>query len=641
MNKKFIAVLAAMTLTASAGAVNAAYTIDEQSQNIVLSGYVPADYVGLGTITIMIKDGNTIAYVDEADITDGKYFKKFKYTGDISDCTLSVKAGNEDITSGVLTAEAHTDAFEGTFELVGSGANRFFDTDDTVQLRASIQNVWADPTTLSLFVASYDENGMLIGAKKIDKQLEYGEDGKAQVISSEDYTVPENAVTVKGFAWKDDIKPLITSEAQNTGDKLYQDGDRVAFIGDSITHIGIYPEFIEHYYQTKNPENDYYFYNKGVSGQEAANILNRLESDIFAYDVNRVTIMMGVNDISGRFNSSTATDETKQAAIDRSVGYFEQIIQKCQEKGVEIAIITPMMYDEDESLTGKLNAGGLNSGLIKMTSQLKALGEQYGIAVYDANTIENEIVSEARANGVTGEIIASNDRTHPTRYGDTIIGYAILKEQGADGLVASTEINAEASTADAQNAEISDISFTADGGTFTYAPKAIPLAYNSWYKGAEKLVPTLTDELNCEMIKVSGLISGDYTVSLNGTALDRTYTADELANGINIATLSQNPNQAKAAKSHDILVEKNSYTSKLRGIVLAETFGASPDVYSSEAKLAAYKAKFTGHVYQSVMLSYPDRKPYENDYKNELEELRKAAKEATQPTVYTVSVVKN
>ncbi len=613
--------------------------IDSSSKNVVISGTVPHDMMGTGFVTILIKNGNKVEYVNETPITNGTYFSKFKFNGDVAGSTLSVRAGNQDVTSGILEAKIHEEEVECDFELVTSDGARVFNENDVVELRAKIKNVWADATAYQLLIATYDGEGNLLNAKLLDKDFEFDKEGTVQVDKITDYTVPAGTVMVKGFAWKNKQIPIKANMEQRAGETTFQDGDRVAFIGDSITHIGSYPGIIEHFYQTKNPYADYYFYNKGISGQQSGDILRRFESDILSQNVNRATIMMGVNDIALPFKYANS-DSAKADIINDSLNNFEDIIKLCKANDIALDIITPVMYDEDLSLTGELNAGGINQGLTDLSNGLEALADKYGLEFYNTNILQNDIVRSARESGTMGEIIASNDRVHPTSNGYFIVAYSILKEQGVDGLVASCEINAEIGTANAKKALVSEVEMTSEGGTFMYKPQAIPLAYNDGYKYAQEYIPTYTDDMNREIIQITGLSEGEYTVKFGENEIG-TYQSDELCNGINISTLSLNPNQQRAVENYNKIIEKNAVMSKLRAIALAESFGAKPSVYSSEETLEAFEMKFKNHVYYSTIKKYPEYKPYEDDYNNKLEELRKEAKEAAQPVGYLISVVKN
>jgi hypothetical protein len=47
---------------------------------------------------------------------------------------------------------------------------------------------------------------------------------------------------------------------RDSKDLIFKDGDRVAFIGNSITHGGLYHLYIQTYYQTRFPDRNIDFY---------------------------------------------------------------------------------------------------------------------------------------------------------------------------------------------------------------------------------------------------------------------------------------------------------------------------------------------------------------------------------------------
>lgn len=77
-------------------------------------------------------------------------------------------------------------------------------------------------------------------------------------------------------------------------------GDRVAFIGDSITHGGYTHAFIYNYYATRYPNCDFTYLNKGINGDRAVTAQTRFNHDIYDADsdFNKVVIMLGTNDMS-------------------------------------------------------------------------------------------------------------------------------------------------------------------------------------------------------------------------------------------------------------------------------------------------------------------------------------------------------
>ena len=68
---------------------------------------------------------------------------------------------------------------------------------------------------------------------------------------------------------------------------IIQDGDRVVFLGDSITHGGSYICWAQAFYELRTPMN-VRFYNAGISGDTAAGGISRLKKDVLDRNPNKV-----------------------------------------------------------------------------------------------------------------------------------------------------------------------------------------------------------------------------------------------------------------------------------------------------------------------------------------------------------------
>lgn len=83
--------------------------------------------------------------------------------------------------------------------------------------------------------------------------------------------------------------------------EVFKDGDRVCFLGDSITHTGLYHRMIYDYYLTRFPDRTIRFVNAGVAGDSAGGAMSRLQEDVFSKAPTTVVVMLGMNDV-GRGN---------------------------------------------------------------------------------------------------------------------------------------------------------------------------------------------------------------------------------------------------------------------------------------------------------------------------------------------------
>ena len=100
--------------------------------------------------------------------------------------------------------------------------------------------------------------------------------------------------------------------------EAFRPNERVAFIGDSITHEGSYPTLIQVFYATRYPDRNVYCFNLGISGDIAKGGAERSapEGDsIWAGDVRSVrptaaTIMLVMNDAgTGHFLEAKTKEE--------------------------------------------------------------------------------------------------------------------------------------------------------------------------------------------------------------------------------------------------------------------------------------------------------------------------------------------
>ena len=95
---------------------------------------------------------------------------------------------------------------------------------------------------------------------------------------------------------------VIRAEASASAPELslYEDGDIVGFIGDSITHVTYsslsYVEMMDQYYQSCFPGRSVEFRNLGTDGFKAMDVLNIYDQDFAFQGINKAVIMLGTNE---------------------------------------------------------------------------------------------------------------------------------------------------------------------------------------------------------------------------------------------------------------------------------------------------------------------------------------------------------
>lgn len=327
-----------------------------------------------------------------------------------------------------------------------------------------------------------------------------------------------------------------------------KDNDRVVFYGDSITEQRQYTTYIESYCLTRFPKKNLTFVHSGwggdrVTGGGGGPIDLRLQRDVLPYKPTVVTICLGMND-----GSYKAFD---QNIFNTYVKGYRHIIETLQKElpGVRLTLITASAYDDVTKTPGF--AGGYNSTLVAYGEAVRELGHEYNIPVADTNA--PLVAALSRANTVNPAVASKilPDRVHPQHGGHLVMAAALLKAWNAPATVAEVEINAQSGQVTrAENTRISNLSTGGDTLAFMEQDGALPwpLDRDPERDADTQLALGVTDieqDLNRYMLKVTGLKSTRYQMTVDGKALGF-FAASDLENGIDLAAISGLPSNEQA-----------------------------------------------------------------------------------------------
>ncbi|MDB6072989.1 MAG: GDSL-like Lipase/Acylhydrolase, partial [Verrucomicrobiaceae bacterium] len=143
----------------------------------------------------------------------------------------------------------------------------------------------------------------------------------------------------------DAAKPAAPAPLAKPGPKLppppkglgLKDGDRVIFIGDSITHQCLYTQYVENFYYTRYPNLHVHFRNAGVGGDRAQDALDRFDDDIASFKPTVATVLLGMNDGSYR--------DFDQATFDTYKRDMTTLLDKLDALKVRVFLAGPTMFD--------------------------------------------------------------------------------------------------------------------------------------------------------------------------------------------------------------------------------------------------------------------------------------------------------
>lgn len=358
----------------------------------------------------------------------------------------------------------------------------------------------------------------------------------AEAMSAESLRVPAAAgPEVSSPAPSPAGKQMTPPAAEDNARGFYlHNGDTVVFYGDSITEQNYYNQYVELYTATRFPMMRVHFYGAGVGGDRVTGggggpIDQRLERDVFSEKPTVVTIMLGMNDGGYR----PMTDEIEQIYVK---GY-QHLLDSIREHvpGVRLTLLGPSPYDD---VTRPVTfPGGYNTTMQHFAEIDQSLADKYGAAFVNFNPPVVKAIEKADAMDPKLAVLLLPDRVHPDPLAHWAMAEALLKGWHAPATVSDVTIDSRAGTVtQARNAAITQLEQSENGWKWTEIEGSLPLPITR-SNATQAMLEDLTDieqQLDREMLRVTGLPAGRYTLSIDGDPVD-TFSPEALEAGINLA----------------------------------------------------------------------------------------------------------
>ena len=252
---------------------------------------------------------------------------------------------------------------------------------------------------------------------------------------------------------------------------------------------------------------------------------------VLAYKPTVMTIMLGMND--GGYHAFD------QGTFDAYTNGYTHILSTVQQAlpGLRLTLIQPSPFDD---VTHAPNfPEGYNSVLMRYGQWVKETATKDHQMVADLNTPVVAMLQKANAAdpALAQKIIP--DRVHPSPAGHLIMAEAVLKAWNAPAIVTSVRLDAgHRRVVRALNTQVTELKAGPEIG-WTQMDSALPLPVDA---GDPLIALALkssdfVEALDQEPLQVVGLKPATrYTLRIDGGDVGD-YTAEELAQGINLATL--------------------------------------------------------------------------------------------------------
>lgn len=208
---------------------------------------------------------------------------------------------------------------------------------------------------------------------------------------------------------------IVASAVFASAECIVKDGARIAFLGDSITQFGDFPAGyvnlvmkgleVAGIQAMKIPA--------GVSGNKCVQMADRLKRDVLDKNPTWMTLSCGVNDVWHGKNG---------VPLDQYKIKISDILDRCEQAGVKVVILTPTMITEDPDAE-------LNKQLEDYNEWLRDEARKRKLPLADLNKLMRETLEKlppAKGNRLT------RDGVHMAFDGNVMMAIGVLKALGVD-----------------------------------------------------------------------------------------------------------------------------------------------------------------------------------------------------------------
>jgi lysophospholipase L1-like esterase len=196
-----------------------------------------------------------------------------------------------------------------------------------------------------------------------------------------------------------------------------QNGQKIAFLGDSITAAGAgspsgYVRLVISGLDANGIKAT--AIGAGVSGNTSRDMIARLESDVIKKKPDWVTISCGVNDVWHGKNG---------VVLDQYQKNLTDIVDRCQAAGIHVMILTATVIHEDP-------ADPLNQQLIPYNDFLRKLAAEKKCLLADLNADMQAGIQAAKAQPHPSGNLLTVDGVHMNPIGNQVMATGILRAFG-------------------------------------------------------------------------------------------------------------------------------------------------------------------------------------------------------------------
>ncbi len=203
---------------------------------------------------------------------------------------------------------------------------------------------------------------------------------------------------------------------------VFQSGDKVLFIGDSITDCGRrdahtplghgYVRKITELITAKYPERNIAYVNKGISGDIVEGLEHRWSSDVIDEIPDWLSVKIGINNASRQHAEGVLTEDY----LPHWEACYRRILQRTHEELSARLFLFEIFYiEEDVEMPRPLPIDAYNASIHKLAEE------------FDARLVRTSSAFRNAVAARPGALWTTEDGVHPNAEGHTLMALEFLK----------------------------------------------------------------------------------------------------------------------------------------------------------------------------------------------------------------------
>jgi lysophospholipase L1-like esterase len=216
--------------------------------------------------------------------------------------------------------------------------------------------------------------------------------------------------------------PLLAARAEGPAPIVLKKGDRIVFLGDSITQGGGgkegYITRIKNALDEKAKDLGIEVVNAGISGNKVPDLQRRVEKDVIAKKPTIVFIYIGINDVWHGEN-----DPKRGTMPDAFESGLREVIGKIKDSGARVILCTPTVIGE------KPTGNKLDEKLDAYSDISRKVAKDLGLPLCDLRKAFVDYLKENNKEGKDSGIL-TGDRVHLSPAGNKLVADTMLKFLG-------------------------------------------------------------------------------------------------------------------------------------------------------------------------------------------------------------------